>query len=115
MRRGIPYIVVFVAFAAHAGEHNYRGGVLKRIEIKDVTSTLPIPTGSGQNIALPLRLGINYQFEIQSDMMVYVGNCRSKTRETTAQNGWGMIRFSSELSGTTFSWSGPTKANSVSP
>ena len=73
MNHTLPFIVVFVALAAHAGEHNYRAGVLKRIDIKDVTSSLPIPTGSGQNIAVPLPLGINYQFQIQSDMIVYVG------------------------------------------
>jgi len=65
---------------AYAGERNYRAGVLKRIDIKDMTSTLPIPTGSGQNVALPLPLGINYQFQIQSDMIVYVGNCWSKDK-----------------------------------
>ena len=81
MKRGIPLILVFVALAAYAGERNYRAGVLKRIDIKDVTSTLPIPTGSGQNIALPLPLGINYQFQIQSDMIVYVGNCWSKDKK----------------------------------
>jgi hypothetical protein len=80
MRRGIPFVVVFVALAAHAGEHNYRAGVLKRIDVKDVSSTLSIPAGSGQNIALPIALGINYQFQVQSDMIVYVGNCWSKDK-----------------------------------
>jgi len=80
MKLGIPLIVVFVALAAYAGESNYRAGVLKRIDITDMTSTLPIPTRSGQSIAVPLSLGINYQFQIQSDMIVYVGNCWSKDK-----------------------------------
>jgi hypothetical protein len=39
-------------------------------DIKDVTSTLPLSTESGQSIAVPLPMGINYQFQIQSDMIV---------------------------------------------
>jgi len=70
VKRGIPVMVVFAALAAHAGEHSYRAGVLKRIDIKDVTSTLPLSTESGQSIVVPLPMGINYQFQIQSDMIV---------------------------------------------
>lgn len=81
MRRGIPLMLVFLVLAAYAGEHNYRAGVLKSIDIKDVTSTLPVPTESGQSISLPVPLGTNYQFQIQSDMIVYVGNCWSKDKK----------------------------------
>jgi hypothetical protein len=69
VKRGIPVMVVFAALAAHAGEHSYRAGVLKR-DTKDVTSTLPLSTESGQSIAVPLPMGINYQFQVQSDMIV---------------------------------------------
>ena len=81
MNRGIPLMVVFLALAAYAGEHNYQAGILKRIDVKDMTTTLPIPSGSGQNVALPLPVGINYQFQIQSDMIVYVGNCWSTDKK----------------------------------
>jgi hypothetical protein len=75
MKRSIPVLIIFIALAAHAGERSYRSGILKQIEIKDVTGAIPIPTGVGQDVSIPLPLGINYQFQIQSDMIVYVGNC----------------------------------------
>jgi hypothetical protein len=80
MNRGAPLLLILVALAAHAGEHTYRSGTLKRIDIKDVTSTIPIQTGTGDNLALPLPLGINYQFQVQSDTILYVGNCWSRDK-----------------------------------
>lgn len=82
MYRGVPLLLIFVALAACAGEHTYRSGILKRIDIKDVTGTIPIQTGTGDNLALPLPLGINYQFQVQSGMILYVGNCWSKDKRS---------------------------------
>jgi hypothetical protein len=82
MNRGVPLLLILVALAAHAGEHTYRSGTLKRIDIKDVTSAIPIQTGTGDNLVLPLPLGMNYQFQIQSDMILYVGNCWSKDKRS---------------------------------
>ena len=82
MNRGVPLLLIFIALAAHAGEHTYRPGTLKRIDITDVTATLPIQTGTVDNLAIPLPLGINYQFQVQSDMILYVGNCWSKDKRS---------------------------------
>jgi|HubBroStandDraft_6_1064221.scaffolds.fasta_scaffold152112_2 hypothetical protein len=82
MKRSIPLLILFVALAARAGERSYRSGILKQIEIKDVTGDMPIPTAAGQNVSIPLPLGINYQFQIQSDMIVHVGNCWSKGKRS---------------------------------
>ena len=81
MTRGLPLIVIFVVLAAHAGEPSYRSGILKRLDIKDVTGGLPIQTGPGQDIVLPLPFGIDYQFQVQSDMIVYVGMCYSNPND----------------------------------
>jgi hypothetical protein len=80
MNRGVPLLLLFVALAAHAGEHTYRSGTLKRIDITDVTGAVPIQTGTADNLAIPLPLGINFQFQVQSDMILYVGNCWSKDK-----------------------------------
>jgi hypothetical protein len=80
MRRGLPLIVMFLVLAAHAGERRYRSGVLKRVDIEDVVASLPLQTRPGQSIALPIPLGLDYQFQIQCDMIVYVGMCKSKDK-----------------------------------
>ena len=67
MNRGVPLLFLLVALAVHAGEHTYRSGTLKRIDISDVTGAVPIQTGTEDNLAIPLPLGINYQFQVQSD------------------------------------------------
>ena len=77
-----PLLLLFVALAAHAGEHTYRSGTLKRIDITDVTGAVPIQTGTAGNLAIPLPLGINFQFQVQSDMILYVGNCWSKDKRS---------------------------------
>ena len=81
MKRRVPLLIVFAAFA-FAGERSYRSGILKQIEIKDVTGAIPVSTGAGQNVAIPLPLGINYRFQVQSDMIVYVANCWSKDKRS---------------------------------
>lgn len=44
-----------------------------------MAGAIPLPT-AGQNLSIPLPLGISYQFMIQSDMIVYVCNCWSKDK-----------------------------------
>ena len=46
-----------------------------------MTGGLPIQTGPGQDIVLPLPFGIDYQFQVQSDMIVYVGMCYSNPND----------------------------------
>jgi hypothetical protein len=82
MNRGVTLLLMFVALAAHAGDHTYRSGTLKRIDIIDVTGAIPIQTGTADNIAIPLPLGIDYQFQVQSDMILYIGNCWSKDKRS---------------------------------
>jgi hypothetical protein len=81
MKRGIPLLIIVMDLSAHAGERSYRTGTLQKVDIKDVTSEIPIPTTTGQNIWFPLPLGINYQFQIKSDIIVYVANCWSKDKK----------------------------------
>jgi hypothetical protein len=66
----------------------YRSGTLKRIDITDVTGAVPIQTGTADNLAIPLPLGINFQFQVQSDMILYVGNCWSKDKRGYGSE-WG--------------------------
>jgi len=82
MKRSIPLLTLLIALAARAGERSYRSGILKQIEIKDATGDISIPTAAGQNLSIPLSLVVNYQFQIQSDMIVFVGNCWSKDKRT---------------------------------
>jgi hypothetical protein len=82
MKGRVPLLIVFVALVASAGERSYRSGILKQIEIKDVTGAIPVSTETGQGVAIPLPLGINYQFQVQSDMIVYLGNCWSKDKKS---------------------------------
>ncbi len=65
MKRSLPVLTIFIALAAYAGERSYRSGILKKIEIKDVTGAIPLPT-AGQNLSIPLPLGISYQFMIHA-------------------------------------------------
>jgi len=46
MKRRVPLMIVFVALAASAGERSYRSGILKQIEIKDVTGSIPVTTAA---------------------------------------------------------------------
>ncbi len=80
MKRGIPFLVLVVALSANAGERSYRTGTLLKVDVKDVASAIAIPTSTGQNVSIPLPLGINYQFQIKSDIIVYVANCWSKDK-----------------------------------
>jgi len=53
-------------------------GKLTEVDIKDMTTTMSFPTGTG-NLALPLHMGINYQFQISTDKnIVYFGSCWSR-------------------------------------
>jgi predicted metalloprotease len=81
MKQGIPLLVIVAALSAYAGEHSYQTGTLQKIDIKDVTSAFSIPTTTGQNVSMLLPLGINYQFQIKSDTVVYVANCLSKNKK----------------------------------
>jgi len=80
MRCAVPLIVMFLTLAAYAGERSYRSGVLKRMDIKNVSVNLLLQSAPGQSIALPLPLGLDYQFQIQSDMVLYVGMCQSRDK-----------------------------------
>ena len=82
VKRRVPLMVVFVALAASAGERSYRSGILKQIEFKDLTGAISVPTATGQDVSIPLPFGINYQFQVQSDMILYVGNCWSKDKRS---------------------------------
>ena len=82
MKRRVPLLIVFVALVASAGERSYRSGVLKQIEIEDVTGAIPVSAGAGQNVWIPLPLGFNYQFQVQSDMIVYIAGCWSKNKRS---------------------------------
>lgn len=83
MKHGLPLVVTLLvllcALEAHAGQHIYRTGVLKRVGVRDLNMRLPMPTAPGQpDVDIPLHVGINYQFEIQSDTIIYVATCWSK-------------------------------------
>ena len=84
MKQGVSLslLVVFVAVVAFAGERSYRSGILKQVEIKDVTGAIPVSTGAGQSASIPIPMGINYEFQVQSDMIVYVANCWSKDKRS---------------------------------
>lgn len=75
MKRRVPLLIVLVAVVASAGERPYRSGILKQVEMKDVASAIPV---SGQSASIPIPLGIRYEFQVQSDVIVYVANCWSK-------------------------------------
>lgn len=80
MKRGVSLLILFVAVAASAGERSYRSGILKQIEIKDVTSAIPVSTGAGQTASIPIPLGLNFEFQVQSD--IYVAGCWSKGKRS---------------------------------
>lgn len=82
MKRGVLLLILFVAVAASAVERSYRSGILKQVEIKDVTSAIPVSTGAGQTASIPIPLGLNFEFQVQSDMIVYVAGCWSKGKRS---------------------------------
>ena len=82
MKRGVSLLVVFVAVVAFAGGRSYRSGILKQVEIKDAMFAIPVSTGAGQSASIPVPMGINYEFQVQSDMIVYVAYCWSKDKRS---------------------------------
>jgi len=76
MRLAAVILTVLSTQALHAGGKTYQAGKLNDIVIKDITMTMPFPTGNGMSI--PLHIGINYQFQISADDILYVGSCWSK-------------------------------------
>ncbi len=62
MRRAALIAVLLPTLAVHAGTK----GKLGDVTVKDMTTTISIPisTGTGNGLQMPLHMGINYQFEI---------------------------------------------------
>ncbi len=62
MRRAALIAVLLPTLAVHAGTK----GKLADVTVKDMTTTISIPisTGTGNGLQMPLHMGINYQFEI---------------------------------------------------
>jgi hypothetical protein len=81
MKSGLPAIVVFFALAATAGPRSYRPGVLKKIETGDIAHSIPLRSTPGQDFSIPFPLGIEYRFQIQSDMILYVSECWSRSKK----------------------------------
>ena len=63
----------------YAGEKSYEAGKLGDVAINDMTSTIWLPTGHG-NFPFPLHMGINYQFQIPENSIVYFASCYSKSK-----------------------------------
>jgi hypothetical protein len=80
MRRAVLIVVLLPTLAVHAGIKSYLSGKLTDVVIKDMTTTISIPisTGTGDGMQMPVHMGVNYQFEISADDVVYVGGCWSK-------------------------------------
>lgn len=78
--RGVILIILLSALMVHAGVKSYSSGRLTDVVIKDMTTTMSIPisTGTGNGLQIPLHLGVDYQFEIWVDDIVYFGSCWSK-------------------------------------
>jgi len=66
MRRAALIAVLLPTLAVHAGTKSYLSGKLADVTVKDMTATISIPisTGTGNGLQMPLHMGINYQFEI---------------------------------------------------
>jgi len=66
MRRAALIAVLLPTLAVHAGTKSYLSGKLADVTVKDMTTTISIPisTGTGNGLQMPLHMGINYQFEI---------------------------------------------------
>ena len=62
--------VLCAAIAVHASDRTYKKGVLSEVVVKDMTVNVSLP--------FPLHLGIDYQFQIQADDVLYVANCWSR-------------------------------------
>ena len=58
--------VLLPTLAIHAWTKSYLSGKLADVTVKDMTTTISIPisTGTGNGLQIPLHMGINYQFEI---------------------------------------------------
>jgi hypothetical protein len=79
MQRPGLILILLSAVMVHAGVKSYLSGRLTDVMIKDMTTTISIPisTGAGNGLPIPLHMGINYQFEISVDDIVYFGSCWS--------------------------------------
>jgi hypothetical protein len=80
MRRSTLILILLAAVAVKAGVKPYPTGKLGNVVVKDMTTTIsfPISTGTGDGLQMPLHMGVNYQFEISVDDILYVGSCWSK-------------------------------------
>jgi len=82
MRCAVLIVVLLPTLTVHAGVKSYLSGKLTDVVIKDMTTTISIPisTGTGNGLQMPLHIGINYQFEISAGDLLYVGSCWSKSK-----------------------------------
>jgi len=72
---------VLLAPLLYAGAKVYQTGRLNEVAIKDMTTTMSLPIGTG-NLPIPLHIGINYQFQISTDdSIIYFGSCWSKGKK----------------------------------
>lgn len=82
MRRLALIVLQLSTLLVYAGVKSYVSGKLTDVLIKDMTTTMsiPIPTGTGMDLPMPVHMGINYQFEVSVNDIVYVGSCWSKDK-----------------------------------
>lgn len=82
MRRTLPIVVLLATFAASAGVKSYLSGKLTDVVIKDMTFMMAVPLSTpSENLQVPLHMGVNYQFEISVDDVLYIGSCWSKAKQ----------------------------------
>jgi hypothetical protein len=85
MRRSIALLVLLAAGSSYASDKTYQAGRLNGIAIQDVTKTYAAPE-RGRDYFQTWHFGVDYQFQIVADDIVYIADCWSRATRNHASD-----------------------------